>query len=1071
MTASKNGETTPNFADYVTIHGDLDELNDLFSEEIVIATGKNRQDKFWKNTKSTIANFMQAITTHNVGDKDGLSFMQGELVTGDKRGTQRLANNVKSLEILVLDLDTGQPIESVREKIIEAGLFAVIYTTHSHNGTTTDVSKQDVIAKMKIGEDEEVKLVHVKKYLELFKKFDKKVIDSITDFTEDHVEGGIKYFVDHIPMPKYRVIFFLNKPFVISKVAKTQREAIELWKKKYAGAANMVDAYYDRSCVDPSRLFYFPRHGKGKAHHVEIIVGDLLDLSEIIDGNVSGPALSGASAFIEAGRGSDDTRGQNAWVKGWWYRNKAGFMAADFATSYYEERLRKSGDKVSVVCPNDSGHSDAGNPDDTGFFCVNAGSEGPEGDAFMKCMHASCANHFGERANASWPYLDLMVTDLGLTEEDLDQYVEEFQDTNEGPTPKDGKKEPEVPEISDEEYDNLTVYEQYLYDISRMDKTDRARDRMLRAMVKSTRTKKREDYLDSIYVEELTGAMSKRFGLAKNLMVKAFQRIKAEVATEEAEEKAEGIEINIRADFEDQIKWATQGISEANDPPRLFKLEDGQTMVRVNYTPGAGQASKRILDSTMLFSELSDLVRFYRIEGEDKRRVNSAAPAEVVKYFSGATASKIPLPTLTRIIKHPIFTFDGDYHVKNGYDLTSSAFLDMNFKPIKLPKRITEDDLQDAWDWLFAAPGETDVNDEQCGLFGEFPFCDEDDDSGTASRINWLSCMLQPLVRDMIGGPTPMYLIDKPTAGSGSSLMATLMNRILTGDAVPMTQYKSNMEEFEKLLVSKLMNDSDGVMYYDNVNVKVDNGTLASAITSGVFSGRILGSSNQVKLPIRHVWMISGNNVTFSDEMIRRLIPIRLDAKHDAPADRANFAIKYPERWVVEHRERLFWALCIFVQNWVDRSMKHGSGSLGSFEEWAGVMSGIMEAADIGDKQTGFLTNLRRYRDSQKIDNDDDVRLLVEIRDVHGINKPFSAGDMFNLLWDDDEKDLEISLPLRGTTKASKKISFGMYLRKIKDRKYAMGVDEQGRKVTGGISLHPSKTNGVAHYVFDEKRE
>ncbi len=104
MTASKNGETTPNFADYVTIHGDLDELNDLFSEEIVIATGKNRQDKFWKNTKSTIANFMQAITTHNVGDKDGLSFMQGELVTSDKRGTQRLANNVKSLEILVLDL-------------------------------------------------------------------------------------------------------------------------------------------------------------------------------------------------------------------------------------------------------------------------------------------------------------------------------------------------------------------------------------------------------------------------------------------------------------------------------------------------------------------------------------------------------------------------------------------------------------------------------------------------------------------------------------------------------------------------------------------------------------------------------------------------------------------------------------------------------------------------------------------------------------------------------------------------------------------------------------------------------
>ena len=118
MTASNNGGSTPTFADYVTIHGDIDGLNDLFLEEIVIATGKNRQDRFWKNTKSTLSNFISAITTHNVGDKDGLSFMQGELVDAGKKGTQRLANNVKALEILVLDMDTGQSIESVREKII-----------------------------------------------------------------------------------------------------------------------------------------------------------------------------------------------------------------------------------------------------------------------------------------------------------------------------------------------------------------------------------------------------------------------------------------------------------------------------------------------------------------------------------------------------------------------------------------------------------------------------------------------------------------------------------------------------------------------------------------------------------------------------------------------------------------------------------------------------------------------------------------------------------------------------------------------------------------------------------------
>lgn len=503
------------------------------------------------------------------------------------------------------------------------------------------------------------------------------------------------------------------------------------------------------------------------------------------------------------------------------------------------------------------------------------------------------------------------------------------------------------------------------------------------------------------------------------------------------------------------VESTAKAIRKANSPPRLFKMEDGQTLVRINYTPKAGDASKHILDRTAIFAELSTLVKFFKPAGEGGRTRNVAAPPDIVSYYQGVSPAMLPLPTLSRVVYHPIFSADGDYHSKDGYDISTSAFLDMTIRAPRLPKVVTEDDLLDAWEWLFARPDQTEVNDERCGLFGEFPFHDDEDPDGHSSRINWLACMIQPLVRDMIDGPTPMHLIDKPTAGSGSSLMATLVNTVLTGNQISMAQYKNNADEFEKALVSKLLKSSDGFMYYDNVNSRVDNGALASAITAGVFSGRLLGQSKELSIPIRHVWLISGNNVSFSSEMIRRLIPTRIDPKLTNPEERKNFRIKHPERWANQHREDLLWALCIFVKNWIDKGMKPGSKSLGSFEAWAGIMSGIFEAADIPEMHADmFLENINTYKAVLNSDSDADVSLLTAILDDFG-DKPFTTGEIFEMLWDDDARDLEgVSIPLNGIGNKNKmKQSFGYYVRRIRDRVYTIDQDENGNKINAMIVM------------------
>jgi hypothetical protein len=67
-------------------------------------------------------------------------------------------------------------------------------------------------------------------------------------------------------MPKHRVVVPLAEPFVITEVAKTQDEGMKLWNQVPKALARFLgDLPLDKAALDPSRLFYFPRHAKGRA--------------------------------------------------------------------------------------------------------------------------------------------------------------------------------------------------------------------------------------------------------------------------------------------------------------------------------------------------------------------------------------------------------------------------------------------------------------------------------------------------------------------------------------------------------------------------------------------------------------------------------------------------------------------------------------------------------------------------------------------------------------------------------------------------------------------------------------
>ncbi len=60
-------------------------------------------------------------------------------------------------------------------------------------------------------------------------------------------------------------------------------------------------------------------------------------------------------------------------------------------------------------------------------------------------------------------------------------------------------------------------------------------------------------------------------------------------------------------------------------------------------------------------------------------------------------------------------------------------------------------------------------------LLGDFPFVDE------ADKANVLALYLLPFARELIDGPTPLHLIEKPSPGSGASLLLDALGLLVGG--------------------------------------------------------------------------------------------------------------------------------------------------------------------------------------------------------------------------------------------------------------------------------------------------
>lgn len=399
-------------------------------------------------------------------------------------------------------------------------------------------------------------------------------------------------------------------------------------------------------------------------------------------------------------------------------------------------------------------------------------------------------------------------------------------------------------------------------------------------------------------------------------------------------------------------------------------------------------------------------------------------PTDVVQDLMALP--ELLLPRLLRVATTPVFvkTTDGARLLSEpGFDEASGVYLD----PAALGPVDATMSAQEALDLL------------RIDLLGDFPLSDG------ASRAHALVMLLQPFVRDLIQGPTPIYGIEAPTQGSGKGLLAEVVAQAAHGHSAHPMALPRDDDELDKRITSALL-AGHPLLLFDNVT-HVTSSVLSAVLTTTSWRGRLLGESRMVTLPNLAEWGYTSNNPELSPEMVRRNVSIRLDSGEAHPERRTGW--RHPDLlgWTRIHRAELVGACLSLVSPWVRAGMPPGSGTLGRFESWAEVLGGILEFHEVN----GFLGDRGRL-DRETDRETGEWVVFVDRWWATYRDSPITAGQALAVAKGDEGGAAPLLLALwGGRSHGSATMRVGHALQRLRDRRFGDSfIRDAGYGSTGG---------------------
>ena len=399
-----------------------------------------------------------------------------------------------------------------------------------------------------------------------------------------------------------------------------------------------------------------------------------------------------------------------------------------------------------------------------------------------------------------------------------------------------------------------------------------------------------------------------------------------------------GEPIRIKANnryLNDVVDEALAALRCANEPPYVF-VRDG-ALVRLARNEDGHQRIQRVCRHGLRY-EMAGAAEWFR--STEKGEKPTTPPLDVVDAVLAFAAPPAGFPALRAVAEAPIVAQNGRIWHGPGYEPTTRTYVG---DAGRIPE--WKGTGKEAAQWLLE------------NVLCDFRFDDE------ASRTNALAFMVTPIVAPYIDALLPIFLVDAPSPRSGKGLLVKAALLPALGYAPPAQAVSDRDEEFEKMLFTQVIEGAP-VIFLDNVDRPLRSAALAALVTSGTFTGRVLGLSQSATARVRSLIALTMNNAKLSMDLAGRSVYMRIDAKVENPDLRTGFRHAKLERWILENRGQALSAVLGMAQAWLTAGRPDGSARKGSFETWAAVVGGILEICE----QPGFLANDERLKASAAVD-------------------------------------------------------------------------------------------------------
>ena len=468
-------------------------------------------------------------------------------------------------------------------------------------------------------------------------------------------------------------------------------------------------------------------------------------------------------------------------------------------------------------------------------------------------------------------------------------------------------------------------------------------------------------------------------------------------------------------------------LASTNDPPSVF-VRDGR-LCRVK-SDGDGAVQVVDLNAYSLRQAAGDTADFFRSNGEA-----TSLPLDICRDILIRSGSLTVLPSLLGLTASPVVTTNGTIEAVPGYLSESKLY----FAPPE----------GDAFEYERLAATRENVERAKDEIFGYlldgFPFRED------ASRANSLAYALQPLVRPMISGPTPLFLVEASTRSTGKDLLAETLGSITNPKRISPRSAPTDEAEWKKTITSVLLGGNPHV-WLNNLDGFVNSASLHMALTSTKTADRLLGGSKDVSPPNNSTWVATGNNCRLHEDLATRCVYIRLDAHTERPELRDGFKCQYPVQEVTERRGHYLGLLLCIIEYWINQGMpKYGGEPRGRYPAWLSVMGGILETIGVND----IIGNYEERSEAANIDHEHWRHFVVAWGEAYGEKPVTVRGDIVEIAFGTLDERNQIKTPgplldvLTGLTARNRPEKLGRALTKNLDRVFDTWQIQKGKMRDG----------------------